>query len=144
MVTEDTKKLLRECNSGVKMGVSSIDEVLDKVSDKKLLNILTESKEKHQQLGSKIHKLLDEYDSETKEPNPMAKGMSWIKTNVMLAMDKTDRTIADLITDGCDMGIKSLNRYINQFENASDEAKSFAKELIELEESLEKDIKDYL
>lgn len=31
MIEEDTIKLLRECNSGIKMGVSSIDDVLPKV-----------------------------------------------------------------------------------------------------------------
>ena len=74
----------------------------------------------------------------------MAKGMSWIKTNVKLAIDKNDATIADLITDGCDMGVKSLNRYMNQYPAASDEAKAYAKELIALEASLAKDIACYL
>ncbi|MBQ9737069.1 MAG: hypothetical protein IJV86_01535 [Clostridia bacterium] len=143
-MANDTIKLLQECDAGVKMGVSSIDDVLDKVTDDKLLNILNESKEKHQQLGSRIHKLLNEHDSETKEPNPMAKGMSWIKTNVMLAMDKNDKTIADLMTDGCDMGVKSLNKYLNEYSGASEEAKALAKELIRLEESLAKDIRCYL
>ncbi len=140
----DTTRLLRECDAGVKMGVSSIDDVLDKVSSDKLLNILNESKEKHQQLGSKIHELLNKCHDETKEPNPMAKGMSWIKTNVKLAIDKNDATIADLITEGCDMGVKSLNRYMNQYPAASDEAKAYTKELIELEASLAKDIACYL
>ena len=143
-MANDTIKLLQECDAGVKMGVSSIDDVLDKVTDDKLLKILNESKEKHQQLGSKIHKLLNAHDSETKEPNPMAKGMSWIKTNVMLAMDKNDKTIADLMTDGCDMGVKSLNKYLNEYSGASDDAKSLATELIRLEESLAKDIRGYL
>lgn len=144
MEGEDTIKLLQECDAGVKMGVSSIDEVLDKVTSDKLLNILNESKEKHQQLGSRIHKLLNEKNEETKEPNAMAKSMSWIKTNAMLAMDKNDKTIADLITNGCNMGVKSLNRYLNQYAAASDEAKGYAQELIALEESLAKDICNYL
>ena len=140
----DTVNLLKESDAGVKMGVSAIDDVLDKVSSDKLLNILNESKEKHQQLGSKIHELLNKEHDETKEPNPIAKSMSWMKTNVKLAMDKNDQTIADLITDGCNMGVKSLNRYLNQYSAASEEAKSYAKELISLEESLAKDIARYL
>ncbi len=140
----DTVKLLKESDAGVKMGVSAIDDVLDKVSSDKLLNILNESKEKHQQLGSKIHEMLNKEHDETKEPNPIAKSMSWMKTNVKLAMDKNDQTIADLITDGCNMGVKSLNRYLNQYAAASEEAKSYTKELIDLEESLAKDIACYL
>ena len=98
----DTQNLLKESDTGVKMGVSAIDDVLDKVSSDKLLNILNESKEKHQQLGSKIHELLEKEHDETKEPNPIAKSMSWIKTNVMLAMDTlcSGSMLADLITIG--------------------------------------------
>ena len=34
MIEQDTIKLLRECDAGVKMGISSIDDVLDDVRDK--------------------------------------------------------------------------------------------------------------
>ena len=36
MVHNDTIELLKECNSGVKMGVSAIDEVIDHVEDSRL------------------------------------------------------------------------------------------------------------
>ena len=79
-----------------------------------------------------------------KEPNPMAQGMSWIKTNVKLAMNDSDATIAELMTDGCDMGIKSLSRYLNQYQAADHKAKTFAKKLIKLEEDLCQDLRTYL
>lgn len=144
MANEDTVKLLKECNAGIKMGVDSIDQVLDKVSDEKFKQILVDNKEKHQKLGSETHRLLNEFHDEGKDPNIMAQSMSWIKTNVMLAMDKNDKTIADLLTDGCHMGIKSLNRYLNQYAAASDEAQDITAHLISLEESLAEDIKVYL
>ncbi len=144
MYNEDTIKLLKECNAGIKMGVNSIDQVLDKVSDEKLKEILINNKERHQMLGSETHKLLEETHEEGKEPNPMASGMSWMKTNVMLAMDKNDATITDLITDGCHMGIKSLNRYLNQYADATDCAKKLTKKIIKAEEDLAEEIKEYL
>lgn len=66
----------------------------------------------------------------TKEPNVMAQGMSWIKTNMKLAMNTSDETIAELMTDGCNMGVKSLNRYLNQYKAADDRAKAITKKLI--------------
>lgn len=33
MIEQDTIRLLRECDAGIKMGVSSIDEVLEYVSN---------------------------------------------------------------------------------------------------------------
>ncbi len=144
MINHDTVELLKECNAGIKMGVNSIDEVLDKVKDQKLKKILISSKEAHQALGSETHELLNACDECGKEPNPMAKGMSWLKTNVMLAMESTDKTVADLITDGCDMGTKSLNKYLNEYESASEEAKTIAKRLIKLEDDLAADIRCFL
>ena len=46
MSDSDTVKLLGECNSGIQMAVFSIDEILEKVTDKNLYEILKKSKEK--------------------------------------------------------------------------------------------------
>ena len=105
MSENDTIKLLRECNSGIQMAVFSIDEILEKVTDGNLYDLLEKSKEKHEELGDKTHALLAEYGDETKEPNLIAKGMSWMKTNAKVMIDESDETIADLIVDGCNMGI---------------------------------------
>ncbi|MCI8296704.1 MAG: hypothetical protein HFG22_12660 [Lachnospiraceae bacterium] len=140
----DTIKLLRECDAGIKMGVASIDDVLDHVHDSKLRQRLTECKNAHDGLKEEIQTLLDQYQDEGKGPDPMAKGMSWIKTNMKLAMDGSDSAIADLMTDGCNMGVKSLNRYLNQYKAADAKAKDLARRLIGLEEGLAVDIRCYL
>lgn len=144
MIEPDTIKLLRECDAGIKMGTASIADVLDKVSDKKLKEMLENCKEQHQKLQEELEGLLQEFHDEGKEPNPMAQGMSWIKTNIKLAMDDSDATIAELMTDGCDMGVKSLSRYLNQYQAADHKAKVFAKKLISFEEDLCRDLREYL
>ena len=141
MIESDTIKLLRECDAGIKMGVSAIDEVLDYVHDEKLKKNLEDCKSKHDELKKEIQTLLDKYHDDGKEPNPMAKGMSWMKTNVKLVMDESDETIADLMTDGCNMGVKSLNRYLNQYKAADEKTKDITKRLIDLEEKLAIDIR---
>ncbi len=144
MVNPDTIKLLRECDAGTKMAVNSIDEILEKVDDEKLKRLLQESKEHHKQLELDIHKQLDTYKAEEKEPNAMARGMSWMKTNMKLGMNDSDATIADLLTDGCDMGIKSLYKYMNQYDDADKTSKEICEKLIAIEEKLEKDLRKYL
>ena len=144
MVHEDTISLLRECSAGIKMGTASIDEVLESAEDRKLKEILSSSKDEHNRLGEETEKLLESYGRCEKEPGAIAKGMSWIKTNVMMAVDAGDHTIADLITDGCNMGVKSLNKYLNQYEAADEVSKDIAKRLINLEEQLTKDIRKFL
>ncbi len=144
MVEPDTVKLLRECDAGVKMGVKSIDEVLDYVKSDKLKQHLNACKDEHDKLNTEIQKLLDKYEDDGKDPNPIAKGMSWVKTNMKLVMDESDSTIADLITDGCNMGVKSLNRYLNQYQAADEVSKDITKRLINLEEKLAVDIRQFL
>ena len=144
MVEQDTIKLLRECDAGVKMGITSIEDVLDNVGNDRFEKILTDCKNKHESLNDEIEALLDKYNDEGKEPASIAKGMSWLKTNVMLALNSSDETVADLMTDGCNMGVKSLNKYLNKYEAADEKSKDIAKKLINLEEKLAVDIRDFL
>ena len=144
VIEEDTIKLLRECDAGIKMGGEAIDEVIQYVNSPELKQYLEKNKSDHEKLKSELQKLLDEYHDDGKEPNAMAKSMSWLKTNVKLAVNESDKTIADLITDGCNMGVKSLNRYLNQYEAADETSKDIAKQLISLEENLAIDIRKYL
>ena len=144
MIEQDTIRLLRECDAGVKMGVSSIDDVLDYVKSDRLKQYLKDCKISHQKLGTEIQEHLDRFDDDGKEPNPIAQGMSWMKTNIKLMMHESDHTIADLMTDGCDMGVKSLSKYLNQYKAADEVSKDIAKRLINLEEKLAIDIRSYL
>ena len=144
MTEPDTIKLLRECDAGIKMGTASIGEVLEKTTNEKLKKLLETCKEGHEKLKEEIQNKLEQCDDTGKDPNPMAQGMSWMKTNVKLAMDESDATIADLITDGCNMGVKSLSRYLNQYQAADEETKDIAKKLIKQEEELSIHMRSFL
>ena len=144
MIEQDTIKLLRECDAGIKMGVSSIDEVLEYVKSDKFKQYLNDCKDQHNELDKELQQLLDKYRDDGKDPNPIAKGMSWMKTNMKIAMNESDKTIADLITDGCNMGVKSLNRYLNQYEAADEVSKDICKRLINMEEELAVQIRQFL
>lgn len=144
MATKDTIELLKECDAGIKMSVSSIDQVIDKITNEEFRSVLTENKQAHEDIGNKMHQLLIDNNCDSGDPNPMVQGMSWLKTNMMISMDNRDETIADLMTDGCDMGIKSLRKYLNQYESASAEVKDLCREIIDLEEDLRNKLKEYL
>lgn len=144
MEMNDTIELLKECDAGTNMAVVSIDEILEKTRDAKLKKILEQSKEDHRTLGNEIHTLLIQHGSDYKEPSPVAKGMSWLKTNIKMGVDDSDATVADLITDGCDMGIKTLNKYLNQYTHADNTSRGLCKKLISIEEKLCKDLRGYL
>lgn len=144
MGNADTIKLLKECDAGSKMAVSSIDDVLDNVESPDMLKLLKETKEHHEKLGNDLHSMLNEHQADEKEPSAIAKGMSWMKTNVKMGMDHSDETIADLMVDGCDMGIKSLQRYMNQYPAAEKPAKDICNRLISIEDELRRKLYQYL
>ncbi|MCI5949022.1 MAG: hypothetical protein PUK72_05045 [Oscillospiraceae bacterium] len=140
----DTVKLLRECDAGVEMGVSSISDVLERVENPKMKEMLSSCKLSHEKLGLEISKSLSAYGDGGKSPNPIAKSMSWMKTNAELSFRPSDKTVASLMTDGCNMGIKSLNRYLNQYKAADEKSKQTAKKLVSLEEGLVNDLREFL
>ena len=142
----DTIKLLKECDAGSKMAVTSIDDVLDDVQDSKLKKLLIESKDHHSKLGNELHEHLNKNCVEGKEPNVMARSMSWMKTNMKLGIgtEDNDKIIADLMTDGCNMGIKSINRYLNKYPNANEDVKELAKDLILSQERFRDDMVKFL
>ena len=144
MVEQDTIRLLRECDAGIKMGVDSIEDVVDHVKSSAFRGMLVECKHAHQKLQQEIDTLLEKYHDEGKDPNPLIKGMSWMKTEMKLNMEDSDKTVADLMTDGCNMGVKSLSKYLNKYEAADEVSKDIAKRLIHLEAQLAVEIRQYL
>ncbi len=144
MIEKDTIKLLRECDAGIKMGVKSINDVLDRVESKELEQLLNACKDEHDKLDKELQELLGKYQDEGKDPNMMAEAMAKVKTEMKLKMHEDDNTVADLITDGCNMGVKSLNKYLNQYAAADEKSKDITKRLINLEAQLAIDLRKFL
>ena len=140
----DTEKLLRECNSGIKMGVDSINHVMPYVQNPQLKKALNACKDKHAVLGDETHKALVSANMDTKNPHPMAKIMSDVSTRVKMTVHHTDNEIASIMTDGCNMGIKSLYKYMNQYPAANQKVMDLCTDLIAIEEELQRDLRDYL
>ena len=141
---QDSIRLLRECDAGVKMGIDSIEETMDRVQDEKLLELLQRSRKHHMELGKEIGVMLDQSGDQGKDPSMMARGMSKMKTEWKLAMEPDDKTIAALITEGCDMGVRSLAKYLNQYKAAETEPRRLAREVIDAEEELRDELRNFL
>ena len=126
------------------MAVESLDEVINKAKNEKLITLLKNSLEEHKKLGNLTHQKLNEFHDKDKEPSTIAKAMSWMSTNLKLLTGDVDEKIADIITEGCNMGIKSLNKYLNQYAMADVISKKITEKLIRLEENLRKELSAYL
>ena len=144
MIEQDTIRLLRECDAGIQMGVSAIDDVLERVQAPDMYRRLSACKRAHESLKTEINVMLADCHDDGKAPNPLAQGMSWLKTNAAMAMNGSDQTIASLMTDGCNMGVKSLGRYLNEYQAADERSRDIAKKLIALEAQLATDLRAFL
>lgn len=63
----------------------------------------------------------------------MAKAFSWISTEMKMMMNKDTCKIANILVDGCNMGVKSLSKYIHQYKNADQNIASLAQKLVRIE-----------
>lgn len=144
MIEKDTVRLLRECDSGIRMGIDSLEDVLKELQAGPLHRLLSDCRDRHEALGRETDARLRRFGDEGKSPNPLVKGMSRMKTDMKMNTEDPVRAAAELITDGCNMGVKSLSRYLNQYAAADETSKDIAKRLISLEEQLAKDIRPWL
>lgn len=140
----DTIELLQECNAGIKMGIDAIDSVMSRVSDSEFKSKLVGYKDDYNSIQDEIDARLREHKVEPSNPSVTAKLFATVKTEVRLTINDTDATIADLLTDGCHMGIKSLNKGLNCAEKADNGAKEITKKLIRLMDRQEFDMRKYL
>ena len=133
-MNKDTVNLLKECNSGCKSATNSMEQVLPFTKDDKLKSIIKKSNAEHVKFGDELHVLLNNCNENEEDPSGVAKIMSWISTEVKLMINDDTKKIAELMTDGCNMGIKSLSQYINKYKDASAESQALAKKLVVIEE----------
>lgn len=144
MKEQDTVRLLQECDAGVKLGIASINGMMEYAHSANLKRYLQDCITSHEKLEREIHTLLSDYEKDGKKPNPVAKGMAHMKTSLKLALNGSDRTVASLASDGCHMGIKTLSRYLNEYRLADETSKNITRSLIDQEEKLAYNIRRFL
>lgn len=142
---DQTIKLLEECSKGCKMGIDSIGQVQDFITeDEKLKKVIDRYHEKYQILDEETSRLLKQAGEPDKEPGMMAAAFSWMTTEMKLMLKGDSRQVARLMMDGCNMGIKSISEALNDNRGASEQAKTIARKLVKDLEEFMKDIKEFL
>ena len=88
--------------------------------------------------------MLNDKGDDEKDPHKMASAMSWVSVEMKLLMGADNAKIAGMLMDGCNMGIQSVSKYINQYSSASKESVNLADRLIKDEEKFMMSLKEYL
>lgn len=143
-VSQDTIELLKECDAGCKMAIDSMHQISKYVSDDKLKTIIQKYNDSHIKLEEEVHRLLNNLGEEDKEPNPIAKASSWIQSEVKMMMNCDSKQAAHLLTDGCNMGVKSLCEYKNAYKAADDKSVRICEKLCDLETKMTYELQPYL
>ena len=144
-MNDNTVKLLKECNAGCKSATNSMEQVLPFVKDDHPLHdILMRYNDEHIAIGDECHALLNKVHEDEKDPHPAAKVFSWISTEMKLMMDDQPEHVAELLSDGCHMGIKTVCKYKGDFPTASEAAKSLADGLVAVEDEMARSLRPYL
>ncbi|CDE46058.1 putative uncharacterized protein [Clostridium sp. CAG:411] len=143
-MSKDTLELLKECNAGCKSATNSMEQVQAYVKDSQLRKIIEQYNKEHILIGDECHKILDKAGETEKDPSPMAKTFSWISTEIKMMINDDEKKIADIMVDGCNMGIKALSRYLNEYKEADKESRNLTKKLIRLEQDFMNDLLGYL
>lgn len=143
-LNHDTVSLLQECSSGCKMAMDSISQIKDKVEDNQLRQIMDKYYSGHSQLEAECRQLLNDVGQPDKEPGIMATTMANISSSVKMMMQDDKKKAAEILTDGCNMGVKSLSGYINEYRHADSKSTAIAEKLRRLEENMIGDLQPIL
>lgn len=143
-MNNDTICLLKEINSGCKMATNSLEQLHEYAEETSLKKLIEKYDKKHVEIGDKLHVLLNQGEKDEKDPSAMAKAMSYLTTEMKMMMEKDAHKIADILIDGCNMGIKSLNEYLNKYVDADAKSIALAKELISCEREMTEQLYGYL
>lgn len=141
---KETICLLKEINAGCKSATNSMEQVISHVQDDKLKNLIHTFNSSHVEIGDECHKLLNNYGADEKDPNKLSSTMAHMGVEMKLMIGDDSAKIAGILMDGCNMGIQSLAKYINQYPCASKQSIDLANKLIKEEEHFMMSLKEYL
>ena len=113
-----TYEILKECNSGCRMAVNSIEQLVAYLKNQEL--------------------------QEEKFSEKAAETFAWISAEVKMMFNDDTSKIAEMMIDGANMGIKSITEKLNRYSEAEKESISLAKKFEKTCEKLIQDMKKYL
>ncbi|MBQ8719596.1 MAG: hypothetical protein IJY65_01010 [Clostridia bacterium] len=140
----DSVSLLQEACSGCKYAVSSINTALDYVKDEQMQRVIKKYDREHSELGERCRTLLKERGAKEKRQSAVPEVMSRLGINMRLSMNDSKSHVAEIMINGCNMGMKTLAKERNRHPNAASECVDLTNEIIALERSMMADMLKYL
>ena len=142
-VTE-TEALLQFVAQNARMGIENITNLLTKVKDKELEEVLEGQRKGYVALHEEALKMLKAAMVEEREPQLIPKMAAFIGLQWNTMADKSVGHIAQLLVEGGTMGVIDITRHLKDNAGASPEATLLANRLLLFEEGALEKFKQYV
>lgn len=142
---KSNSETLSEIYRNTQLALQSISDILPEIEDERIKEEILRQHEEYEKISSSAALLARNNGQELKEPSPIKKAMMWsgIKMNTMT--DRSTQHIADMMIQGTVMGITSLKKTQSDSQGLLDsEVDALLKELISVEETFERRLKEFL
>ena len=140
----NSQYILNQINTGIKMGMDSISNISEKVTDTNLKNELLFEYDKYNEILNDVNNELKNYDEFPKELNPMQKAAGWMNVEWSTMNDKSDSKIAEMMLKGFNMGIIEGVKLLNNNQDTNENIKNILNNFISFQENSFEQLKKYL
>ena len=146
MELKKSEEVLAEIYRNSQLALQSISNILPETEDTDLREELLKEHGEYEKIGGKAAILAKDRDIELKNPNPMKKAMMWSSIKMNTLTDNSRSHIAEMMVQGTVMGVTALKSSLGEMskENADEEIKALAEELLAMEEEFEKKWKEFI
>ncbi len=142
---EQDVQFLNEIYQDAKMGEQSIKNILPSVKDKELLQHLETQMSGYSEFYNRAQEQLAQMGQIPKENGMMEKMMVGMSTKMNTMIDSTPSHLAEMVIEGCNMGVVQMNKHLNHYEEQADkEVIKLAKDMLKFEEQGAESLKSYL
>ena len=122
-----TYEILKECNSGCRMALNSIEQLAVYLKSQELQDLFCKYKEDYEKMEKESIRLSEGKLQEEKLSEKAAETFAWISAEVKMMLNDDSSKIAEMMIDGANMGIKSITEKLNRYSEAEKESISLAK-----------------
>ncbi len=136
--------LLEKTYQNAKIGITAIEEVIDKASNTDLIRDLNNQLKDYSEIANKAREELLKNGTGAKEKPIYDRAMMRGNIKMNLWMEPTDSRIADMVIKGSTMGMTQMSKLINDKKDADGTSVQIAKEFVRKEESNIQTMKAYL
>ena len=126
------------------MGIVGIDNIIVKVKDEDLENVLKTQKSEYENICRESESILKKYGKSNEEIGLMAKVSTKIMSEMSMLKDDSSKNIAKMMIEGTNKGIIELTEHINAYDNNDAEIIVLVNKYKDILENNIEELKKYL